>query len=137
MKKAIKRRTSNQALFKKVKSKRMITLMEMMVVIFLIGIITAVIAYNYQGTLEKGRAFKTEQGINRVETILNLRVAEDPDLLQNLDRDWPEIIRSDPLVKDPKALINDGWGQPLKLEINRDTNAIQMHSEKLNLYKRK
>jgi general secretion pathway protein G len=111
-------------------NKRMLTLMEMMVVIFLIGIITAVVAYNYQGTMEKGRILKTQQSIDKVETILNLRVAEDPDLLNNIKDNWVEIIESDPIVKDSKALIKDGWGNPLIVEVDQ-TGAIKVSSSRL------
>ena len=52
--------------------KRYITLVEMMIVMFLIAMITGVIAYNYTGSLEEGKAFKTKAGIQKIETILAL-----------------------------------------------------------------
>ena len=42
------------------KSKKAMTLLEVMIVIFIIGIISSVIGYNMKGSLEKAKAFKTE-----------------------------------------------------------------------------
>lgn len=117
-------------------SKRCITLVEMMVVIFIIGLIVSVIGFRYQGGLEKGKAFKTETSIDKVETILNLQVAEKPQLLDNIEKDWKEIIRRDPLVKDPEALIKDGWGQDLEVELD-ENKGIHVRSENLENYKKK
>jgi general secretion pathway protein G len=118
------------------KKRRDITLVEMMVVIFIIGLIVSVIGFRYQGGLEKGKAFKTETAIDKVETILNLSVAEDPSLGDGIDRRWQEVIRKDPLVKDPESLIKDGWGIPLHVE--RDDNGnIHVWSQGLDNYKKK
>ena len=43
-----------------------VTLIEMMIVMFLIMLITGVIAYNYRGSLDEGKAFKTRAGIEKV-----------------------------------------------------------------------
>lgn len=116
------------------KTKRPITLVEMMVVIFIIGLIVSVIGFRYQGGLEKGKAFKTETAIDKVETILNLHVAEHPSSSDNIERSWKEIIRRDPLVKDPEALIKDGWGQDLQVELDSNHN-IKVSSRNLENFK--
>src|SRR5688572_19597984 len=87
------------------KSKRYITLIEMMVVIFIIGLIVSVVGFRYQGGLEKGKAFKTETSIDKVETILTLHIAENPSLSDSIASNWQDIIKRDPLVKDANALI--------------------------------
>ena len=108
----------------------------MMVVIFIIGLIVSVIGFRYQGGLEKGKAFKTETSIDKVETILNLQVAEKPQLLDNIEKDWKEVIRKDPLVKDPEALIKDGWGDELEVDLD-DNKVIHVKSKNLDAYKSK
>ena len=55
-----------------------------MIVMFLIALITGVIAYNYRGSLDEGKAFKTKAAIEKLETILNLRVSEDPGLQDSI-----------------------------------------------------
>ena len=116
-------------------TKRFVTLVEMMVVIFIIGLIISVVGFNYRGGLEKGKAFKTETSIDKVETILNLRVAENPVLLDNIERNWPEIIKNDPITKDPEALIKDGWGTQLQVQ-QSDQHGIRVWSDNLDNYKK-
>lgn len=119
---------------KPIVKRRFVTLIEMMIVMFLIALITGVIAYNYRGSLEEGKAFKTKAGMEKIEMILNLRVAEDPDLLENIEAQWQEVIRGDPLVKDPNSLIRDGWGKPY--DVNVENNVIKVRSQKYNEYKK-
>ncbi|MEM1283214.1 MAG: hypothetical protein AAGG81_06635 [Chlamydiota bacterium] len=119
---------------KPIVKKRFVTLIEMMIVMFLIALITGVIAYNYRGSLEEGKAFKTKAGMEKIEMILNLRVAENPDLLDNIEQQWEEVIKSDPLVKDPNSLIKDGWGKPY--DVRMENNVIKVRSQKYNEYKR-
>ena len=51
------------------KRKSALTLLEIMIVIFLITLITGAIGYNMKGALDRGRAFRTEQA---KEQLLNL-----------------------------------------------------------------
>ncbi len=44
-------------------AKRCVTLIEMMIVMFLISLITGVIAYYYRGSLDEGKAFKTKAAL--------------------------------------------------------------------------
>lgn len=123
-----------QKIRKNEKKRRFVTLIEMMIVMFLIALITGVVAYNYRGTLEKGKAFKTEAGMQRLQTILNLAVAEDPDAdITN----WEAIVRHSPLVQDPEALIRDGWGKKYEVGLSADTNGVVVSSEGYRRYKQK
>lgn len=122
-----------QNIKKPVTKRRHVTLIEMMIVMFLIALITGVIAYNYRGSLEEGKAFKTKAGMEKIEMILNLRVAEDPDLLNDIESQWEEVIRRDPLVKDPNSLIRDGWGK--RYDVTLENNVIKVRSQKYNEYK--
>jgi general secretion pathway protein G len=113
--------------------KQYITLIEIMIVMFLIALIAGVITYNYRGSLDEGKAFKTQAAIDKVETILNLSVAEDPSLLNDLPSTWMSIIARSPLVKNAKDLTHDGWGNEFKVSV--DDNVIHVYSPKYNEYK--
>lgn len=113
--------------------RRFVTLIEMMIVMFLIALITGVIAYNYRGSLEEGKAFKTKAGMEKVTTILNLRAAEDPDLMSNIENKWQDAIRNSPLVQNANALIYDGWGEPYRVTV--DNGMIQVTSPRYDTYR--
>jgi len=109
------------------------TLVEMMIVMFLIAMITAVIAYNYTGSLEEGKAFKTKAGIEKIHTILDLHLANHPEDQDHIDRNWREIVESSQLVKNAKELIKDGWG--VEYQVSKDqNNDIEITSAKYNQY---
>lgn len=96
------------------KKKYTMTLLEIMIVIFIIGIISSVIGYNMKGSLEKGRAFKTKEGINKLYEIVQLEEAGGKAL--NLEKDLgdsvAELLKHSGLVRNPKDLMKDGWGNP-------------------------
>lgn len=114
----------------------MITLIEIMIVMFLIALITGVLAYNYQGSLEEGKVFKTKVGMERVETILNLAVSQNPALLEDISSNWKGILESSPLVQNAKDLERDGWGIEYRVEKDPD-GRIVLHSEGLRNYEQK
>lgn len=86
------------------------TLVEMMIVMFLIAMITGVIAYNYTGSLEEGKAFKTKTGIERVRSILDIYLMQHPTEIGQVHSEWKQMIRSSPLVKNADEIAKDGWG---------------------------
>lgn len=113
--------------------KRHITLIEMMIVMFLIALIVGVLAYNYSGSLDEGKAFKTKMAIERVSTILNLEAAKNSDLIANISH-WQEVVRASPLIKNANDFVKDGWGEELKVEVH--DNVIYVYSTKLEDYRR-
>ncbi len=116
--------------------RRFVTLIEMMIVMFLIALITGVVAYNYRGTLEEGKAFKTKAGIDKLQTILSLTLADNPNADLSGDG-WKGYIQHSPLVQNPQALMKDGWGEDYTVEFNPDNNVIQVRSERYEAYTRK
>lgn len=112
--------------------KRFVTLIEMMIVMFLIALITGVIAWNYRGTLEEGKAFKTRAGIERLESILHLAAADNANLLDNIESNWQEAIKSSPLVQNANALIKDGWGQEYTVTV--EDGDIHVRSNRFKEY---
>jgi general secretion pathway protein G len=119
----------------KILKKRFITLIEIMIVMFLIALITGVIAYNFRGSLDEGKAFKTKAAIERIEQVLNLAVSENPNLQESITSPgtWQEIIRKSPLVNNPDALLRDGWGGEYQVSID-DNGAIRVSSQRYNDY---
>ncbi|MFI0435144.1 MAG: type II secretion system protein [Parachlamydiaceae bacterium] len=115
------------------KKRRFITLVEMMIVMFLIAMITGVIAYNYTGSLEEGKAFKTKAGIEKIQTILDLHLATHPEDRDHIDTKWRGIVESSQLVKNAKELIKDGWGIDYQVSQGQDHD-IEIKSEKYNQY---
>ncbi len=109
--------------------KRFVTLIEMMIVMFLIAMITGVIAINYTGSLEEGKAFKTKNGIEKIRTILDLYMATNPG---EAISDWKAIVADSPLVQNSKELVKDGWG--VDYVVTTDENGIEIKSEKYTAY---
>lgn len=121
---------------KKFLKKRFITLVEMMIVMFLIAMITGVIAYNYTGSLEEGKAFKTKAGIEKIHTILDLYLANHPEDKENIDTIWKTVVEKSQLVKNAKELTKDGWGG--EYHVGKDNNGdIEIYSEKYRAYQAK
>ncbi|MCB1118340.1 MAG: general secretion pathway protein GspG [Chlamydiia bacterium] len=112
-----------------------VTLIEMMIVMFLIALILGVVAYNYRGSLEEGKAFKSRVGREKLETILNMAVAQDPALGEHIDDRWQDVVRSSPLVQNPDALIRDGWGNYYEVEVS--DGVVRVRSTGLEQYERK
>lgn len=118
-----------------IRKKLQITLIEIMIVMFLIALITGVLAYNYRGSLEQGKVFKTKSAIEKLESILNLAVAENPELNDSIEENWMDVVKNSPLVKNPKDLELDGWGKAYKVERNSD-GVIEIHSDGLTEYEK-
>lgn len=114
-------------------TKRFVTLIEMIIVMVLIGIILGVVAYNYSGTLDEGRAFKTRTAKEKLETILNLYVSENPGDQNFISSGWEKIVKDSPLVQNPDSLIKDGWGTKFEVEVD-SSGTIKIHSKKFEEY---
>ncbi len=116
--------------------RRCVTLIEMMIVMFLIALITGIVAYNYQGSLDEGKVFKTTTAIDRLETILNLEISKNPQAADQIESNWEAVVRAAPLVKDPNNLIFDGWGQKYSVSLDRERGGVRVTSGKLEEYQR-
>lgn len=109
------------------KKKQTLTLLEIMIVIFLIGIIGSVIGYNMKGSLEEGKAFKTETTMEKLHDILMLEVAKGfaiDDVVNNI----PSFLRNSGLIKDPDKLLVDGWNQKFEVHANQYGTDIVIRS---------
>lgn len=93
------------------KKKQAITLLEIMIVIFLIGLIGGVIGYNVKGSLEEGKAFRSEQGIEKLHDLLLMEAANGVPI-EELVREPAFYLKRTGLVADADKLLKDGWGKP-------------------------
>lgn len=119
------------------KKKRAITLLEIMIVIFLIGLIGGVVGYNMKGSLDKGKAFKSREGAAKIENILTLQIAQDwdPASLQTQDN-IRKCLQESRMVKDVDKLLKDGWGSPYDIKVDQD-GTVTVTSPKLEEYDKK
>lgn len=118
------------------KKKRALTLLEVMIVIFLITLITGVIGYNMKGSLDKGKTFKTEQAMNQLRDMLLLGLSEGKtmdDILSNPKK----VIEELGLARDPDGLIKDGWNEKFIISANKNKTDFKITSKKLNQQKSK
>jgi hypothetical protein len=105
----------------------------MMIVMFLIAMITGVIAYNYTGSLEEGKAFKTKNGMEKIRTVLDLYLAGHPTERDSIQSGWKGIVESSQLVKNAGELEKDGWGVDYQVSVD-DSGDIVITSEKYEKY---
>lgn len=115
--------------------KRAITLLEIMIVIFLIGLIGSVIGINMKGSMDKGRAFKSERAKEQIKDILQLQLAEGVATNNEIAQDPTYYLKRSGMVKKPKDLLKDGWGQPFVITATADGAGFSVKSERLKKYK--
>ncbi|QVL57711.1 MAG: prepilin-type N-terminal cleavage/methylation domain-containing protein [Simkaniaceae bacterium] len=116
------------------KKKYAMTLLEIMIVIFIIGIIGSVIGYNMRGSLDNGKAFKTKEGTRKLYEIVQLEIAQNKTLTDdgNLPVTVSKLLRESGLVKNTKDLMRDGWGNEYQFSLEKGD--LRFHSEKYDAY---
>jgi len=112
------------------KKKYALTLIEIMVVLFIITIVTSVIGVNMKGTMKEGKAFKSEKGSKQVYEILSLEIAKDPDLIGTLLENPEAILKNSGIVSDAKKILQDGWGDPFIMKISEQDGELKVTSKK-------
>ena len=119
------------------RKKRAITLLEIMIVILLIGLIGGVVSYNLKGTLDKGKAFSSKEGAQKLEDILNLEIQAQSLSAASVVAD-PAAIRSivtkSGLVSTRQVdkFLKDGWGE--SFVISHSGNEITVTSVRQKRY---
>ena len=116
------------------------TLLEIMIVIFIIGIIGSVMGYNMQGSLNQGKAFKTKEAAAKLYEILLLEDANSS-IISN-DNSQPfeaieKVLFDSNLVRRTKDIMQDGWGSNFEFEFNNELNEWRFFSVKYNDYCKK
>lgn len=119
------------------RKKRSVTLIEMIVVMLLIATIAGALAYNYQGSLNEGKAFKTKEGITRIKTILSLASVENNVPLSTVVSDWTKYVQKSPLAAKSDDLLKDGWGEKYDVSTSTDEDGnetVEVTSKGLQKY---
>lgn len=116
----------------KKKIKRAMTLLEVMIVIFIIGLVSSVVGYNMRGSLDEGKAFKTREGINKLYNIVHLELdskqIEELELQgKDLNEGIKNALRNSGLVSRPGDYLVDGWKVPLEFKIARVDGSFEIH----------
>ena len=114
--------------------KRTLSLLEIMIVILLISLITGAIGYSMKGTLDKGRAFRSEQGKDLLHDLLLMCAAEGR-TMDEVEKEPEKWIRHYGLAKNPDKLLKDGWGHPFTIRLNQFKTDFLIESTALNAYK--
>jgi type II secretory pathway pseudopilin PulG len=95
--------------------KKAITLIEIMIVIFIIGLIGSVIGVNMKGSLDRGRAFKSEQGSKMIHDALTLRIAEGGATVSKVIKDPVRYLEESGFIKNPEKALKDGWNEKYEI----------------------
>jgi general secretion pathway protein G len=117
--------------------KQSITLMEIMIVIFLIGLIAGVIGYNMKGSLDEGKAFRTQAGIDQLRDILLLEAAKNNIPVEIVAKDPEFYIQQSGITKNPEKLLKDGWGANLKITASVRNQDLEITSSSLKAHNNK
>ena len=112
------------------KKKRALTLIEIMVVLFIITIVTSVIGVNMKGTMKEGKAFKSEKGSKQVYDILSLEMAKDPSLAQTILENPEAVLKNSGVASDSKKILQDGWGDGYVLKFSDTDGDLKVTSKK-------
>ena len=113
--------------------KRTLTLLEIMIVIALITLITGVIGYNMRDSLNRGRAFRTEQAKEQLRDMLLLCVSDgkSPAQVQHTPK---ACVKTLGLAKNVDQLFKDGWGGDFKITYVEDEGDFKIESDAYTKY---
>jgi general secretion pathway protein G len=118
------------------KKKRTLTLLEIMIVIALITLITGVIGYNMRDTLNRGRAFRTEQAKEQLRDMLLLSLSDGKSPAQIIHTPGA-CIKDLGLAKNVDQLLKDGWNNKFTITYLEDEADFKIESEAYNQYLKK
>lgn len=117
-----------------------ITLLEVMIVVLLIGLIGGVLSYNLKGTMDRGKKFRTEQGIARLQEILELEIERRGDIdvaqlagLANKEYVKNIVVNSGfiPPNKIDEFLL-DGWKMPYNITVTNQVIHVSRNEDNPN-----
>ena len=119
------------------KKKYTMTLLEIMIVIFIIGIIGSVVGYNMRGSLDQGKAFKTKESTRKIYEILQLEEARGsliPDGTVNFEAAVCKILKGSGFVRNVSQITKDGWGNPFNFFLDDKSGELRFTSQKYETY---
>ena len=118
------------------KQKRTLTILEIIIVIFLITLITGTIGYNMKGTLDRGRAFRTEQARAQLRDLL-LICLEEGEKADEIAKNPSPYLKKYNFAKNSEKIAQDGWGNDFEVSYNKMRGDFTITSQAYNKYKKK
>lgn len=118
------------------KKKHAMTLLEIMIVIFLIGLIGSVVGVNMKKSLDEGKYFKSTQAAERICDILQLEAATQNITLKEAVDHVDAIVQNSGLVKDANKALKDGWGNRFEIKVG-DNDELIISTQKIQDYEAK
>jgi len=119
------------------KKKYAMTLLEIMIVIFIIGIIGSVIGFNMRGSLEQAKAFKTKEAARKLYEIVLLEEANNKKVESSANDPYHElylVVKNSELVRRPSDIMKDGWGNKFEFDYDEQTHEWHFVSEKYETF---
>lgn len=119
------------------KKKYTMTLLEIMIVIFIIGIIGSVVGYNMRGSLDQGKAFKTKEATRKIYEILQLEEARGnliPDGTVDFQKKVCAILKESGFVRNASQITKDGWGNPFDFSLDDQSGELHFTSARYEAY---
>lgn len=124
---------------RKNKRKQALTLVEMMIVIFIIGIISSVVGVNMKKSMEKGRHFKTKQAIMKLCDIIDIEGENINTSLpqEALKAEVKDVVKKSQFARKGSNLLSDGWGKEFVVKKDDKSGQITFISSKYEDYCKK
>ena len=116
------------------KKKYSITLLEIMIVIFLIGLIGSVVGVKVKGSMDRGRAFATSQAAKTIENVLLLEVANGVSI-DDVVKNPHQYLQRSGMVQDVDKMLKDAWNTPFKID-KKGAHGISVDSKNLEEYEK-
>ena len=110
------------------KRKHALTLIEIMIVIAIISLIGAVVGFNMNKVLYKGKIFRTNRAIEQVHDILMLESIERGMSLKTIVTKWETLVKDSGYGKKDDSLLKDGWGNKLIVELSEKEDDVVVYS---------
>lgn len=110
------------------------SLLEIMIVIFLITLVTGAIGYNMKGALDKGKVFRSKQGKEQLHDLLLVCLDEGNEGAKIASKP-KKYLKESGIAKNPEKLVVDGWGKPFLIRFEDEDFIIE--SENLQKHEAK
>ena len=111
--------------------KRALTLIEIMIVIFLITLITGAIGYNMKGSMNKGKEFRTKQARAQLHDLLLICLDEGTVDAETIAKNPVFYLKKSGLAKDPGKIVQDGWNVDFKISATPDKKDFVITSDNM------
>jgi general secretion pathway protein G len=108
------------------KSRRSLTLIEVMIVLFLIGMVISVLTYSMKGSMDEGKCFKARQRALQIEQLLTMVAAQTNDSLETVASNPVSYLERSGMVKKGQEFMTDPWGKQMIVTV--EDNQIMVRS---------